>query len=201
MSGRALAEHLRKLAGTIRSVVEAKEGIDGIGMVTFTDDNYLAIVSLMERAADALQPKHQNAEAFSLMLYRCELNAQTSAIRQAVAEAKGEELGPVGCGKEEWLWNSRDGVTPFGIACDCGETMFHVDWSRDTYAPNFKPLKGQRIFANGTREEALYIIGRRWHSMTEEGYELPKAMTFDDYAVRCLEEDFPEGWPTIRTVE
>lgn len=75
-----------------------------------------------------------HAEAFKLMNYRCE-----------------------DCGRHEVLWNSRDGVTPFYIDCPgCGDgvSMRHVDWHLDRYAPLFIPSKGQRYFADMTRERA-----------------------------------------------
>lgn len=74
----------------------------------------------------------RHAEAFCLMLYR---NRET--------------------GREEWLWNSRDGVVPFGIpdAEDGGE-MMHADWFRDVRAPFFVPPIGSRIFVDMTEENA-----------------------------------------------
>lgn len=74
-------------------------------------------------------------------------------------------------GRVEWLWNSRDGVTPFGIddplappeaieahrarleAKDFSPTtdidpkiMSHADWHEDVFLPNFIPTEGNRIF-------------------------------------------------------
>jgi hypothetical protein len=75
-------------------------------------------------------------------------------------------------GRVEWLWNSRDGVTPFGIddplapadALDAyaakrkeegfvpgdenpdPSIMTHADWHEDVFLPNFIPTEGNRIF-------------------------------------------------------
>lgn len=50
-----------------------------------------------------------------------------------------------GCGKTETLWNSRDRVTPFMVACtDCDGMMQHV--GPDTEPANYIPHKGQRVF-------------------------------------------------------
>jgi hypothetical protein len=74
-------------------------------------------------------------------------------------------------GRVEWLWNSRDGVTPFGIddplapaealdahaerrkaedfspAVDIDPSiMSHADWHEDVFVPNFIPTEGNRIF-------------------------------------------------------
>jgi hypothetical protein len=74
-------------------------------------------------------------------------------------------------GRVEWLWNSRDGVTPFVIddpLVPPGEVqrfeqrrakgkvdearepdprhMAHADWHEDAFLPNFVPTDGTRIF-------------------------------------------------------
>lgn len=92
--------------------------------------------------------KARHGESFALMKYRNPAN-----------------------GRIEWLWNSRDGVTPFGIddplapaselaafaaartepdfdpskVPDPGQ-MMHADWHEDVFVPNFIPTEGNRIF-------------------------------------------------------
>jgi hypothetical protein len=56
-------------------------------------------------------------------------------------------------GKEEIIWNSRDGVTPFAIMID-GEEAIHVEWHLDRYVPDYTPKSGERIFVDMTREAA-----------------------------------------------
>ena len=76
---------------------------------------------------------HTHAEAFMLMRYRCKA-----------------------CGGEEIVWNSRDGVTPFGIdclACGGGDAT-HVDWQGDVYAPDHQPELGTRMFVDLTVDRA-----------------------------------------------
>lgn len=70
------------------------------------------------------------AEAFCLMLYRDER------------------------GNEEWIWNSRDAVTPFCISLRNGNEAMHVEWSRDRFDPWHVPKVGDRIFVNLTMEHA-----------------------------------------------
>lgn len=77
---------------------------------------------------------HQHAEAFKRMLYQSD---------------DGTE--------EEWLWNSRDGVTPFVIASRSGKPMTHVEWHRDHYVPDYVPPPGSRIFVDLTAEQAREI--------------------------------------------
>lgn len=81
---------------------------------------------------------HQHAEAFCLMWYAC------------------------ACGHRERIWNSRDGVTAFGLQCpSCSEpNLRHVDWGRDQYAPDHVPAVGQRVWIDLTRERAQEIAQR-----------------------------------------
>ncbi len=83
-------------------------------------------------------------EGFCLMLYKCE-----------------------GCEAIEVLWNSRDKVTPFMITCRyCKGYMQHAEWQLDTYAPDFKPHKGMRIFIDLTemknKEYITAQVNRYW---------------------------------------
>lgn len=55
----------------------------------------------------------------------------------------------------EYIWNSRDGVTPFGIIDRSGKvSLYHADWHLDEYRPNHQPQVGDRIFINLTLEKA-----------------------------------------------
>lgn len=74
--------------------------------------------------------KYDHVEAFCLMLYR-----DTA-------------------GNEEWIWNSRDGVTPFCITSRQGLEARHVEWHRDRRVPDHKPKPGERIFVDLTIEKA-----------------------------------------------
>lgn len=115
-------------------------------------------------------------EAFCLMWYACK------------------------CGHRERIWNSRDGVTPFGIGCtSCGDIMRHVNWQEDEPAPNHKLHEGQRFFRNGTPDEAEAIMrrriekakGTRWEADAEKTELLVKL------ARVATEGEFQSGWPKI----
>lgn len=82
--------------------------------------------------------KRKSVEGFCLMLYR---NEDTNY--------------------EEWIWNSRDGVTPFIIpdAKDGGE-MKHVEWFRDVVAPFFVPSVGSRVFIDLTDTRSRILATR-----------------------------------------
>lgn len=109
------------------------------------------------------------------------------------------------CWHKERIWNSRDGVTPFGLGCSsCGAIMNHVDWQADEYAPNHKLHRGQRFWRDGTPDEAEAIMRRRIESMRDQ-YPLPPeeeerlirgardaAETADDNF-----HEFQKGWPML----
>jgi hypothetical protein len=50
----------------------------------------------------------------------------------------------------EWIWNSRDGVTPFTIRSRSGAEMVHTQWQFDVRIKNYQPLSGERIFVDMT---------------------------------------------------
>lgn len=115
-------------------------------------------------------------EAFALMWYACK------------------------CGHRERIWNSRDGVTPFGSGCpSCGDTLSHVDWNLDTAAPNHKLHRGQRFWRDGTNDEAAAIMERRIARAKGTEWEAPP-----DVAEKLIHEaregtsdEFRSGWPML----
>lgn len=62
--------------------------------------------------------------------------------------------------EEEWLWNSRDGVTPFVISLRSGKTASHVEWHRDWRDTDYVPKPGDRIFIDLTPEKAIEYAKR-----------------------------------------
>lgn len=122
-------------------------------------------------------PNHR--EAFALMWYGCET-----------------------CAHRERIWNSRDGVTPFGIGCpSCGYTLHHVAWGLDEASPSHKLFKGQRYFRDGTPDEAEAIMRKRIASMIGTEYEVDNEHAAalimgarnggDDFS------EFRKGWPML----
>ena len=134
------------------------------------------------------QEEYRHKEAFCLMWYFCSE-----------------------CAHHERIWNSRDGVTPFGTACtSCGGMLRHVDFDLDECVPEYKPHRGQRVWRDGTPGEAEAIM--RWRlnmgvdsefPPTDEHKEcLPKAarMTTAGEAEEGDEfflAEFVLGWPTL----
>ena len=90
------------------------------------------------RIKDPEHAKYQHTEAFCLMLYTCAT-----------------------CTHREVIYNSRDGVTPFGVQCpSCGShSLSHADFSLDYRCVSYVPNVGQRYFVDVTPE--LYAPTRR----------------------------------------
>ncbi len=89
----------------------------------------------------------QHKESFRLMQYQDE----------------NDPDGPI-----EWLWNSRDGVTPFMISSrEPGDLLLkHINWQDDILAFQYVPGIGQRVFIDLTEKAGRsYLrlrIERRW---------------------------------------
>ena len=66
------------------------------------------------------------------------------------------------CGYAEVIWNSRDGVTPFCLACpSCGRPeLHHVNFRGDVYMPEHVPHNGQRVWVSMTEERATSLAIR-----------------------------------------
>lgn len=120
----------------------------------------------LQRRADRQPAVIFHGEAFALMKYQNKVT-----------------------GRIEWLWNSRDGVTPFVIddpLCPAGEIdrfvkrqaagkvdertepdprhMAHTDPGEDAFLPNFIPTDGTRIFMSWSDAPAPYKaqLRERW---------------------------------------
>ena len=118
----------------------------------------------------------RHGEAYCLMAYRC-----------------------TKCGKEEVIWNSRDGVTPFIIGCRwCGGEAQHVRWEADAYAPCHRAAPGKRIFVDMTPEKARLYANRRFDRAKGTPYELPESER-EEFIARCLDGRQP-GEPDLVVV-
>lgn len=93
------------------------------------------------------QSSYKHAEAFCLMKY---------------SSIDGTE--------SEWIWNSRDGVTPF-IILNRTKTkeLRHHDQSQDRCIPDYQPLPGQRVFIDITEERSRVLAAE----MVEKYWEHP----------------------------
>lgn len=136
---------------------------------------------------------HAHAEAFALMLYA---NEDGSAW--------------------EWIWNSRDGVTPFIVSVrlrevfdpyDARQRLTHVHFDRDRYVPDYVPQPGERVFVSMTRERARELatlhVERHWddpkyprarYASKEEAIAAIASEYFGNGNNPDLVEVGPEGW-------
>lgn len=114
---------------------------------------------------------HQYAEAFNLMHYACK-----------------------NCKHREVIWNSRNGVTPFGLTCpSCGKhDLLHVEWHRDVKAPDHVPHPGQRVFIDMTIEKARLYAERLLASFALAGHDVSH-IDREQYAVDMVA---PHGDPS-----
>lgn len=144
------------------------------------EDERLLLKSLRERymelATDYRTGSQLHKEAWNLMQY---------------ASGDGEHT--------EILWNSRNGVTPFGItaADDDSIQMSHVNWSADRYAPRFKPPLGMRIFVDCGPEDALEIAKTKVEMFWDHPeYPMSKSYERREQAIAHLAmEVFSSGIP------
>jgi hypothetical protein len=115
------------------------------------------------------------------------------------------------CARKERLWNSRDGVTPFGISClACGgHEMFHENWGDDQYAPEFVMVLGHypnmRVFVDAKPHHAHIIksareyVDKYWnhkqYPMRKTYFPMDKAAAVEHF----IAEWTKPGSPTIIT--
>jgi hypothetical protein len=119
---------------------------------------------------------HNHAEAFMLMNYAC----------------RDPE-----CQHHEIIWNSRDGVTPFGMNCpSCGgNELIHCNWKLDKYAPDHKPHAGQRVWIDLTPERALVHAQRQIAHARIKGYK------YNSDAQELADNMFAPGMPPDIRIE
>jgi hypothetical protein len=135
-------------------------------------------------------------------------NFQESYLRMKYASTDGSIV--------EWIWNSRDGITPFIVGAKGSDfveservDLQHVDWHLDEYRPNYVPEVGERIFVTLTEElarpEAVKYVDRFWD---DEKYPMSKSEHFGKMgkagAVEFFVTDWLKSWggypPTVVTV-
>jgi len=90
--------------------------------------------------------RHRHPEAFMLLRYE-------SPNKQVI----------------EHVWNSRDGVTPFGIFARDGKTLLYcINLMAWVYQPEYRPQPGDRIFVSHTAETVWQVsernVLRHWDS-------------------------------------
>lgn len=110
---------------------------------------------------------HRNADAFMLMWYAC-------TKRPDLKHGQLTPIRDLGCGHRERIWNSRDGVVPFGASCpSCGGLIQHVDWDMDVYFPRYEPHRGQHVWVDMDMAHATELAIRMQRMARARGFEPP----------------------------
>jgi hypothetical protein len=91
----------------------------------------------------------------------------------------------------EWIWNSRDGVTPFVVHSRSGQEMSHVQWQFDRRLPNYEPLAGERVFVDVSPGYAELLAHQRVDEWWEHP-EYPMSRAYEDKgeAVRAMTAEY-----------
>lgn len=107
------------------------------------------------------------------------------------------------CNKSEFLWNSRDGVTPFILSCkDCKGEMRHINWQGDKREPWHIPKKGERIFITMPVEvHHIYIRKRIELYWENDQYPMKEHFQSKEEAFKSLSSSYTEGEPWVITWE
>jgi hypothetical protein len=128
------------------------------------------------------EPKYNHREAFCLMQYQDKVT-----------------------GEIELLWNSRDGVTPFGIRSRAGNESLHVNWGQDKRDPHFRPSPGMRIFVDASpkhghiRDSARDYVDRGWDA---KSFPMSARWPDKDAAVEFFINEWTKpGTPTVIEAE
>lgn len=123
---------------------------------------------------------YRHGEAFCLMWYECR--------------------NPL-CRHRERIWNSRDGVTPFGMQCpSCGgATLNHSNFRSDVFAPDHNLTVGQRYWRDGTPDEAACYMQRRIDQCVGTEWECTPARAAELIAIARSgkSQEFQKGWPML----
>lgn len=148
-----------------------------------------------KRRYPAIAAGHNHAEAFNLMWYSCVRRPEVSPnLRMSAFN---------GCGHNEAIWNSRDGVTPFGTVCpSCGGDMVHSAMNKDQYRPDYKPRYGQKVWTGMTRERAQKLAqerlrrGLEYHQREAPDEPVPAFLTLEN----LTEDTYSNGSPPMLAV-
>ena len=138
-------------------------------------------IEKLKRGGDELRYNHK--EAFCLMWYQCKT-----------------------CGGRVRIWNSRDGVTPFGVRCRAGGCasidMLHADFRADLCVPDHVPEVGDLVFVDMTEARLAESIRERVENYWDhEQTPMSSMFTTKNVAVHELvRAEWREGMPRLMRV-
>jgi len=118
---------------------------------------------------DLLKPQHNHAEAFCMMKYTSNKSPKKRA--------------------EVMIWNSRDGVTPFIFFVETlGMEFQHSDFKSDFYAPDYKPVKGDLIWATYDEVTGRKAMFRHLEVIKEHAADAKVKEVNEYYYNKCQED-------------
>lgn len=91
--------------------------------------------------------------------------------------------------KGYWIFNSRDGVTPFSFTAD-KEYFNHISWNKDFYRPYYIPKENDLIWSNLTKSKSIEIAKSRIASAPQY---LPKDVDKDEFTNQLANGIFEDG--------
>lgn len=96
------------------------------------------------------------------------------------------------CNASEYIWNARDGVTPFIISCmSCGTEMRHINWSGDRRVIDHIPQTGERIFIDTPKPVYSIYIRKRIEMMWDTGqFKMREHFNTKEEAYKKLMENY-----------
>lgn len=135
----------------------------------------------------AVMRSHKHKEAFCVMQYEDEVT-----------------------GEVELVWNSRDGVTPFGMRSLAGNMSRHVRFHQDLYLPNLKLICGMRVFVDAREDNpdiqqaAERYVDGLWEKGMREHFvryvvDLARVMTKEDVVRAYVKTWTKPGEPYLHT--
>ncbi len=98
-----------------------------------------------------------HGEAFQLMLYEAKYDQRGEGAERKIVPIEAQRV---------WIWNSRDGVTPFGCTIDGLEYTHAMNSYRPTYSAVLPP-EASHVFVDYNRDEWRAMLWKRWENMKD----------------------------------
>ena len=99
------------------------------------------------------------------------------------------------------IWNSRDGVTPFGMKCrECDADALHINWQQDQCDPLYQPRAGELIWVTMTMEDARVLASEMVEKYWDHpDYPMSETFPSKEEAIERLAKGYcePEGQPRL----
>lgn len=106
------------------------------------------------------------------------------------------------CSSAEYIWNSRDGVTPFIVPCKtCSKEAYHGSWDQDQRIIQYDPPQRSRIFIDTPKEIHDFLLRVRINRQWEDGsYPMMVHFPSKSSAFKELEKDYNPNQPYLLTM-